>query len=45
MPTAVADAPGGLPPDLQATFVFPPVLPAEIGAVAAGPSWKPASLM
>jgi hypothetical protein len=40
VPSAVADAPGGLPPDLLATFVFPPVLPAEIGAVAAASTWE-----
>jgi hypothetical protein len=29
----VAAAPGGLPAELRATFVVPPILPAEIGAV------------
>jgi hypothetical protein len=31
-------APGGLPADLLATFPTPPLLPAEIGVVAADPS-------
>ncbi len=34
---AIAPAPGGLPGDLRATFAPPPLLPAEIGAVEAGP--------
>jgi len=35
VPSPVAVAPGGLPSDLRATFVAPPLLPGEVGAVAA----------
>jgi hypothetical protein len=34
---AIAPAAGGLPADLRATFFTAPLLPAEIGAVEAGP--------
>ena len=37
-PTATTLAPGGLPPELRATFVEAPLLPAEIVRVAAAPS-------